>query len=426
MCAEASPDILPEPPHKLKRVSDELTSLIRKEIARNGPLPFSDYMEMALYEPGLGYYSAGLHKLGKSGDFVTAPELGTLFAACMAMQVEETGKQLGTYRVLEVGAGTGRLAVDLLNELDPDLAPEQYVILERSADLRQVQAERISAEAPEWKERVTWLDGPPKESWKGLLIANEVIDALAVERFQVTGGQVEQLCVTEAETGLDRVPAPATVTGPQVGVGQQGGHGVREGADPARFDQQSAALAGLENAVRHLEADTGTRFEDGYRSEIQINLASWLESLTCNLEQGLALFIDYGYPRSEFYLPERSDGTLMCHYRHQAHDNPFFWPGLQDITAWVDFTALAEAADHCRLDVEGYTNQSMFLVACGLEQALRDKVRESNDGGVALNAEARQLTMPGMMGERFQVMGLGRGLDREPRGFSLRDLRYRL
>ena len=186
------------------------------------------------------------------------------------------------------------------------------------------------------------------------------------------------------------------------------------------------APAELQEAVRHIEAYLGRALPNGYRSEVQIQLPAWLQAVTGNLSHGLALFIDYGHPRDEYYRPERTDGTLMCHFRHQAHDDPFFWPGLQDLTAWVDFTALAEAADQCKLDVEGYSSQAMFLLGCGLEQVLKKMIAESDDGGVALGAQARQLTLPGMMGEKFQVMGLGRGLDFEPCGFSLMDLRYRL
>lgn len=387
-------DILPEPPDDLKRHSERVLARILEAIGTSGEIPFEQYMEMALYEPGLGYYSAGLHKLGRSGDFVTAPEIGSLFAACLAGQCADIGEELGAYEVLEVGAGTGRLAVDLLRQVDPSHAPARYRILERSADLQQVQKELISREAPAWADRVEWLERPPVEAWQGVLIANEVIDALSTECFEIRDGGVHQLCVTNTGDGLGWSTRPAPES--------------------------------LEAAVRHLEKDTGLAFAHGYRSEVRPRLAAWLESLTATLSRGLALFIDYGYPRSEYYLPERREGTLMCHYRHHAHDDPFFSPGLQDITAWVDFTALAEAADACGLAVDGYTSQAMFLLGCGLDRVLSERSAEAEDGGLALNAEARQLTLPGMMGERFQVMGLGRGLQHEPAAFSLRDLRYRL
>ncbi|MGD8346085.1 MAG: SAM-dependent methyltransferase [Lysobacterales bacterium] len=387
--------ILPEPPEELKRHSDRLAGLIHSEIQATGPMPFSRYMEMALYEPGLGYYSAGLHKLGETGDFITSPEIGPLFAACLARQAAQTAQELGDYEILEVGAGTGKLAVDLLAHADPRLAPRRYRILERSADLRQVQRRRFEREAPGWLGRVEWLDSPPDRSWQGLLIANEVIDALAAERFQIeTGGEVSQMCVDQDGNTL--------------------GWANRE-APPE-----------LENAVRHLEESIGGTLPAGFRSELRLHLPEWLDSLTANMKRGLALFVDYGHARSDFYHADRREGTLMCHYRHRAHDDPFFWPGLQDLTAWVDFTALAEAADHCGLDVEGYASQAMFLLGCGLEAVLQDLAAASGDHGVALAAEARQLTLPGMMGERFKVMGLGRGLEILPRGFELEDIRYRL
>jgi len=389
-----SHNILPEPPDELKQLSDSLCSRIREEIRLDGMIPFSRYMEMALYEPGLGYYSAGLHKLGESGDFVTAPELGSLFAGCLARQVAELADTLGPYDILEAGAGTGQLAADLLTELSPDKLPGRYLVLERSADLRQVQRERIATAAPGLVDRVEWLDQPPTTPWQGVLIANEVLDALAVERFRMGTDGVEQLCVT-----------------------------LQDG----QFNWASRkAPAQLKLAVEQVAAGIEYGFQPGYRSEINLHTAHWLSAITSQMERGLALFIDYGYPRAEFYLPERSDGTMMCHYRHRAHDDVFFWPGLQDITAWVDFTALAEAADTCALEVEGYTSQTMFLLGCGLDQILDGHSSDSADGGLALSAQARQLTLPGMMGEKFQVMGLGRGLDQPLRGFSLQDLRYRL
>jgi SAM-dependent MidA family methyltransferase len=380
-----SRNILPEPPEELKPLSDELCVRIRNSLDSDGMMPFSTFMEMALYEPGLGYYSAGLHKLGPTGDFITSPELGSLFATCLAGQVAEIADKLGDYDILEIGAGTGRLAADLLQNLPPEGLPRKYLILERSADLRKVQREQIAANT-DLVDRVEWLDAPPGEDWQGLLLANEVLDALVVERFRQGENGIEQLCV---------IPQDDRFT-----------WGYRK------------APAELAQAVAHLKTDTGYEFSTGYRSEINLHLAHWLQSVSRHMACGLALFIDYGYPRSEFYLPERSDGTLMCHYRHRAHDDPFFWPGLQDITAWVDFTALAEAADGCGLDVEGYASQTMFLLGCGLDQLL-----ENHSGN---SAEARHLTLPGMMGAKFQVMGLGRGLDSPIRGFSLQDLRHRL
>jgi SAM-dependent MidA family methyltransferase len=386
--------ILPEPSDELKQLSRSLSERIRQAMSNAGVIPFSRFMEMALYEPGLGYYSAGLHKLGASGDFITAPELGSLFAECVALQAIELKEMIGGYDIFEAGAGSGKMAADLLRALAPDNLPDRYLVLERSADLRRVQARRITDQAPEFADRVEWLDAPPEDRWQGLMIANEVIDALAVERFQIGSDTVEQLCVQEHQEGFTWTQRPA----------------------PEH----------LEAAVRQIEADLDSSFSEGYRSEINLQLPAWLGGLTERMSTGLALFIDYGYPRREYYMPERSDGTVMCHYRHRAHEDVFFWPGLQDITAWVDFTALAEASEICGLEVEGYANQAMFLLGCGLDRVLAQRIEESQDGGLALNSQARQLTLPGMMGERFQVMGLGRGLEDPLRGFSLQDLRHRL
>jgi SAM-dependent MidA family methyltransferase len=387
--------ILPEPPGHLKQISQQLSALICAEIRRDGAIPFARFMEMALYHPGLGYYSAGLHKLGAEGDFVTAPETGRLFAACVARQAADLGRELGDWDLLEIGAGTGKLAADLFAALGPGEWPQCYRILERSADLRAVQQETLRQQAPGALDRVTWLDAPPDAPWRGLLLANEVIDALAAERFREGDSGLEQVCI---------------------------------GRDADAFCwRYRAAPPDLEAAVRRM----GVEFSTGYCSEILPGLPAWLQAVTEQMDQGLALFIDYGYPRSEYYSPQRRDGTFMCHYRHQAHGDLFFWPGLQDITAWVDFTALAEAADHCGLDVEGYCSQSMFLLGAGLENVLQQAMDGADAASVAaLSAEARQLTMPGMMGEKFQVMGLGRGLDFTDTsplsGFSLQDFRYRL
>lgn len=388
--------ILPEPTPELKELSRELCALIRAEIAATGFLPFSRFMEMALYQPGLGYYSAGLHKLGAAGDFITAPELGSLFAACLARQVEQIAGELGSYEILEVGAGNGRMAADLLRLIDPASAPTRYRILERSADLRAVQQQTLEATVPEWLDRVQWLDAPAEEEWQGIMLANEVVDALAVERFRLGSGSIEQAGVGLAE----------------------GDH-----YDQPQFEwSYHEAPPSLRSSVEALQLDAG----DSYQSEILLGLPDWLAAISGSLKRGVALFIDYGYPRHEYYLPERNDGTLICNYRHRAHGNVFFWPGLQDITAFVDFTALAEAGEACGLELSGYTSQAMFLLACGLDEVLSEQLLSATDQGLALSAEAKQLTLPGMMGERFQVMAFNRHCELPLRGFELADLSYRL
>jgi SAM-dependent MidA family methyltransferase len=399
MSKPGSKTILPEPAAELKELSLQLCAAMRDELHRNGFMPFARFMELALYQPGLGYYSAGLHKLGATGDFVTAPELGSLFAACVARQAEQVAQVLGRYDVLELGAGSGQLALDLLQELEPKLAPQNYFILERSADLRAVQQQKLAALEPHWRGRIHWLDEPPDFGWQGMVLGNEVIDALAVERFRISAGGIEQ-------------------AGVRLSTGDQ--------PDKPAFEwAYRPAPADLQRAVEGL----GLAFdlqELPYQSELLAGLPGWLAAVTGSLNRGMVLFADYGYPRREYYLPERNDGTLVCHYRHRGHADVFFWPGLQDITAFVDFTALAEAGEACGLELAGYTSQAMFLLACGLDQVLADRLPKAADHGLKLHAEAKQLTLPGMMGERFQVMALQRGMDIELRGFALGDLSYRL
>lgn len=296
--------ILPEPPEELKCLSDNLVAVMRAKIEQNGSISFSEYMEMALYEPGLGYYSAGLQKFGEGGDFVTAPQLGDVFAHCLAKQVEQIGKELGQYEIIEAGAGSGVLAADLLIALQDGHPPTRYRILERSAHLRQVQRETLERSVPQWMGRISWLDQPPQADWQGVFIANEVLDALTVERFICTGEGIRQMRVMHGPDGFtwDQAQCPRT-------MGQR----------------VQSALAGVESPPTN-----------GYQSEINTSLPAWLKTVTASLRKGIALFIDYGYPRQEYYLPQRRNGTLICHYRHRAHDDPFVWPGLTDISASVD------------------------------------------------------------------------------------------
>ncbi len=389
--------ILPEPPETLKALSRALVERMQERRRSQGRLSFAEYMEMALYEPGLGYYSAGLPKLGEAGDFVTAPELGSLFARCLARQAADVGQALGgAWDVLEIGAGSGRLAADFLLALaDADQPlPARYRILERSADLRAEQEKVIRARAPAQADRVEWLDAPPGAPWHGVLLANEVIDALAVERFRIGPDGVEQL-------------------------------GVCFEADGLAWDQWPAAApfaAGVEALQGRLRAPLG----EGYVSEWCATLPAWLAAVTESMERGVALFADYGYPRDVYYHPERREGTLVCQYRHRAHFDPFHWPGLQDLSAFVDFTALAEAADAAGLEVAGYAPQNQFLFGCGLDElvgALPDLPPRERQ---ALAHELRELTLPGAMGEKFQVMALTRGLDLPLRGFRYADWRGRL
>lgn len=390
--------ILPEPPVELKHLSLELVKCIRGEIEQEGPIPFSRFMEMALYEPGLGYYSAGLRKFGEGGDFVTAPQLGNVFARCVAKQIEQIGAELNGYEIIEAGAGSGVLAADLLMALQDEYPPERYRILERSAHLRQVQKETLEKHAPEWMDRISWLDEPPEKGWQGVFLANEVLDALTVERFCIESDGPKLLQVAWGDDGFEWFKSSC----------------------PEKMKEQIAnVLSGLD----HRPAPV-------YCSEINPSLPAWLQAVTDSLQKGVALFVDYGYTRRDYYLPQRTDGTLICHYQHRAHADPFKWPGLTDISASVDFTALAEAADNCGLEVSGYTTQAMFLMASGLDDVLTGLEHLPERERLGLNNQVLRLTLPGEMGERFQVMALSRGLAGELAddliGFSLGDLCHRL
>ena len=376
---------LPDPGPDERAHSERLLQLLRAQIAAQGPISFAQYMERCLYAPGLGYYSAGKTKFGEAGDFVTAPELGGLFAQCVANAVQPVLAMLGEQAdFLELGGGSGAFAEAALRAFaQAGTLPRRYLILEPSADLRERQRERLAAALPAGlNARVAWLDRPPEEGWRGVLFANEVVDALPTTRFALRAGEVYEEHVTlDGEGRLMRTDRPA-----------------------------DALVAG---AVRHLERDLGQPFADGYRSEVLPQLPYWVQAVAGTLEAGVMLFIDYGYVRGEYYLPERTDGTLMAHFRHLAHNDPLHWPGLNDLTASVDFTALAEAGNSAGFGVAAYLPQAQFLLASGLQAAFEQAYAQAGDDLARhrLAQEVRRLTMPEQMGERFQAMLFARGLD---------------
>jgi len=375
--------------------SARLEARVREEIARAGGwISFARYMQLALYEPGLGYYSAGAHKLGAAGDFITAPEVAPVFSRCLAVQCEEVLRTLGGGDVLELGAGSGAMAAALLEELGRrDALPGRYLILDVSADLRERQRATLAAAVPGLLDRVAWLDRLP-EGFSGVVVANEVLDAMPVERFVIRGGQVNALGVTWQ---IDRLEWSET-----------------------------RAHAALVDAVRAVERDTGVAWPDGYASEINLGLGGWIAALSASVARGLLLFVDYGLPRREFYAPERRDGTLLCHFRHRFHDDPFTRLGHQDITAWVDFTALAEAGVAADLGLAGYTTQAHFLIGCGIGEFVVNVAELDVVSRVNLSRQVMLLTLPGEMGERFKAIALVKGYDSPLRGFAVRDLRHTL
>jgi SAM-dependent MidA family methyltransferase len=366
-----------------------------QQIAPAGWLSFERFMDIALYAPGLGYYSAGAHKLGAGGDFTTAPEISHLFGACVARQCAEVLGALGGGDILEIGAGSGRLAADILLRLESlGALPDRYRILDLSADLRERQRRYLAECLPaRLAQRVHWLDQPPAEPFDGLILANEVLDALPVVRFRWYAERVEEL-----------------------GVVIEGGR-LAWGARPA-----SPAAA---EACRRL-AKAGGAWDDGYVSEYCPRLTAWTQSVTGSLRHGAALWFDYGLPRSQYYLPERHEGTLLCHFRQRAHGDPLLYPGLQDITAWVDYTSLAEASRAAGFTLAGFTTQSYFLAGSRIDAEMQIMAGGDDARFARLASEARQLMLPGEMGERFKVMAWQRGIDLPLAGFALQDLRHTL
>jgi SAM-dependent MidA family methyltransferase len=374
---EASPDALAH--------SQMFVRALRQHIRENnGAIPFSRFMELALYAPGMGYYSAGARKFGADGDFVTAPELGTVFAECIAHASAKVLQQVaGDTIFFELGGGSGAFAEHALNHFSVlGVLPTRYCILEPSADLRERQQERLRQNlSAELFTRCEWLDGPFEKKWQGVLFANEVLDALPTPRFVIHQGEVfEEMVALDASENFISVQQPADAL--------------------------------LRAAVKHIERDTETKFADGYHSEVLPQLPYWLQAIGGLIEKGAMLFVDYGYPRREYYLPERSEGTLVCHYRHHAHKDPFYLPGLQDITSFVDFTAVAEAGVHAGFDLSGYTSQASFLIANGLQEAMQKiEINEDEVQRYRLHQEIKKLTLPGEMGERFQVIGFQRDVE---------------
>ncbi|MEO6080061.1 MAG: SAM-dependent methyltransferase [Steroidobacteraceae bacterium] len=367
--------------------------LLRERIAAAGGwLPFDDYMQIVLYEPALGYYSAGAHKLGAGGDFTTAPEISPLFGRCLARHAVEVLQALGGGDVLELGAGSGRMAFDALTAMASlGTFPARYRILEISADLRDRQQRLLATLPASLSARVEWLDAPPREPWAGALLANEVLDALPVKRFVRRAGTWRELGVV--------IDAAGALTW-----------------------HDAVAAQTLVSKIEELELPI--EMPEGFESEFCPMLLPWLGEVTASMQSGVALFSDYGLPRHEYYSTARNRGTLRCHYQQRAHDDPFAHPGLEDITAWVDFTRVAEAADAARLDVLGYGTQAGALLGLGIEAEIAAAPEES--ARIRRAAEARQLLMPTEMGETFKFIALGRGFDAPLAAFRVQDLCARL
>jgi SAM-dependent MidA family methyltransferase len=391
--------------------SGALAALVRERVrAAGGWLSFERFMELALYAPGLGYYSAGSMKLGPDGDFVTAPEVSDLFSRCVARQCAQVLADAccagqGGGEILELGAGTGRMAAVILETLaERGALPQRYAILEVSADLAERQRERLGRLPRELRERVVWLERLPARPLCGVILANEVLDALPCRRFVLTDGAVRELGVGLAEP---EGPDPALSAGHAVLV-----------------ERDASPDAALASACATLLSELPAPLPEGYASELCLRVAPWIAGVGECLERGAMLLFDYGLPRAHYYHPQRATGTLRCHFKQRVHDDPCINLGVQDITAWVDFTRVAEAASACGLEVSGFCTQAAFLLGTGLEQLLGEVTDVVEHARLA--GEARRLLLPGEMGEAFKAMALTRECDLTLEGFVLQDLRQSL
>ncbi|HEY8051685.1 MAG TPA: SAM-dependent methyltransferase [Steroidobacteraceae bacterium] len=395
MTASGARSMLPTLTPEETTHSARLAGLIGEHItAAGGWLSFEHFMELALYAPGLGYYSAGSHKIGVGGDFVTAPEASDLFSQCLARQCAEVLRGCRHGEILELGAGTGRMAAALLGALaQADALPERYAILEVSADLAARQRERLMQLPVAPRSRVTWLTRLPERPIEGVILANEVADALPCRRFLLAGGTVREL-------------------------------GVARAADGGFGEAHVAADAAYSRLCLELCESWPQPYPQTYTSEVCPRLEPWIGALAASLERGTLLFIDYGLPRAQYYHPQRTHGTLRCHFRQRVHDDPYVNVGVQDISAWVDFTRVAEAAAAANLTVAGFATQAAFLLATGIESLVARA--PAGTAQARLAGEARRLLMPGEMGEAFKVMALTRAWDAPLQGFTVQDLRHSL
>lgn len=388
-----NPDTLSTVSPEAQQHSDALKEIIKTQIySQAGSIPFSDYMQACLYTPGYGYYSAGSHKLGKYGDFTTAPEISHFFGYSIATHIHDVLVQLTKKQILEFGAGSGQLAADIMTYLKSQhQLPEYYFILEISADLRQRQRAYLQQHIPELMDRFIWLDSLP-EKFEGVIVANEVCDAMPVNLIKFKNNQLFERHVGWNNNAFAWQDRPITKTD-------------------------------LKQQAERIQSVIST---EPYETEINLTAQQWLQTTAQSLKAGAIFIIDYGYSFTEFYREEREQGTLCCYFRHQINDDPFFLPGLQDITTHTEFSTLADIALEQDLDVAGFHEQSDFLIAgditsiaakCHSEMTSADWLQQS--------AALKQLLMPGQMGQQFKVLSLTKNINSLPR-LSVSDRRYQL
>jgi SAM-dependent MidA family methyltransferase len=388
----APPDTLPLPSADERAHIARVLAHLKRTIAdADGWISFADYMNTALYAPGLGYYAAGAYKFGAGGDFITAPELTPLFGGTVASQLAHVIAQVREPEIIELGPGSGRLCADVLAALAKAHAlPVRYRLLEVSPELRERQREHLAATVRDYLPRVEWIDMLP-EHWRGAVLANEVLDALPAHLVVRRGGEWLERGVTfEAARGL-------------------------------AFADRALASAGLHERARARFPATGD-----YLSELNPTAEALVSSLAQRCEQGLMLLIDYGFPAAEYYHPQRDEGTLMAHYRHRALVDPFFRPGLVDLTAHVDFSAMARAGVARGMTVAGFATQAQFLVNCGVVDQLAQCGTPESAAYLRAASAVQKLTSPAEMGELIKVLALTRGIDVDLVGFRDGDRAHRL
>ncbi len=385
--------ILPEPDAASAAHSACCAEYIHDRIRdAGGSISFAEYMHYALYAPGLGYYTAGATKFGADGDFVTAPEISPIFGRILARQCAAVLNDVEHGSILEFGAGSGKLAADLLRSLGArDALPDSYLIVEVSADLRERQERYLRSEVGDLAKRVRWLDRLPQEH-AGVVIANEVLDALPVERFARRRSGIGQIRVAAEEDGFKLVEEPA----PEI----------------------------LVTAVQTIENDLGKRLPPDFASEASLAAPGWIADVSGALKRGVAFLFDYGVSRREYYAADRAGGWLRCHFRHHVHSDPLILPGVQDLTAWVDFSAIATAAVNCGLEVAGYVTQAQFLIDGGLDEELKGLTEMALEAQLELSGQVKMLTLPGEMGENIKCLGLSRGPVRRPAALVNADRAY--
>lgn len=388
---------LPTPPKESISHSNKLVNSILNSINSQPQFSFAQFMQQALYMPNYGYYSNSLPKIGATGDFITAPEVSSLFSICIANQAMQVLNSLSSPNIIEFGAGKGTMAKDILLELDKQNCNlKNYYIIELSANLKQVQQQTLNSLPKKIKQKIIWLDTLPKTPLPAVVLANEVLDAMPVERLKFKNNKYCQAYIKFNNT-----------------------------TKQFNWDYKIVKDVKLQKICENLLQYTGFPSPEGYTTEVNLNIEPWILSVADFLTEGLILLIDYGYSRTEYYQPARVMGTLRCHYQHLAHSNPFFYPGLQDITAHVDFTTVAEAGVKAGFDIDGFATQAHFLMASGLLD-ISTELEQNSINSIRIAQQIKTLTMPNEMGESFKVIALTKNIEQNLIGFRLQNLLHSL